>query len=658
MRRSFNTSQRIALYLASGGVCSGCGVELARGWHGDHVQPYSKGGATVVENGQALCPICNQKKGNKMTRFFRGDHPATQSWGVKLRDYQLSCLGKFIEKMNAGQTTLAIAAVMGAGKTILSLRWLHLLLSRKTVRVGVVVVPTDNLRLQFCRDAKIAGLHAYAITSTPDKNTDLALRVSCIPGFDGPLPSDAHLIVITYAQLAIEANVTALRALCAECSTAWVFDEVHHSGDSTETDPALSWGDGMSRAAEQATYRILTTATPNRTDGRPIPFLRYMGSMPQFDFVYDYEQALLDGHVRVVDFVFMNGLAAWWTAKDGDLKAQLTDPIPREHYSKRLNTIVNADHQWVSESLDIGVHLLRDMRTQGRHKDAGGLVVVKNKQEAKKVATLLSNKGARGVVVVTYDDPEASTKIDAFRKSDDEWIIAVRMISEGIDIRRLRVLVYATTVTTELLFLQILGRVLRIIPGILPQLAHIIIPPDPRLMKTVDTYRSIIMRALKEKGTGPGPNIQEQIWYQHGASGFEDGRRYNTDDIDQYWVDRATTYCVGNADVTSLIALALKSEAQTAPPPPPSHVPPPSKQAWDTAKHQTYEDIKNARSRLIGLRIASGRYDKSSASKSVNSDLYDVFGPIDQVRHDDVLAQRYLTHLHRMLEKEGGSASV
>ncbi len=655
--RRFSTSQRVALYLHSGGVCSGCGAELERGWHGDHVQPYSKGGATVLENGQALCPICNRKKGATMARFFRGDHSGLQLWEVKLRDYQLKCLSRFVEKMNAGQSTLAIAAVMGAGKTILSLRWLHLLLSRKAVRVGVVVVPTDNLRLQFCRDAKIAGLHAYAITSTPDKNPDLSQRVSCVPGFDGPLPSDAHLIVITYAQLAIAANIDALKTLCAECSTAWVFDEVHHSGDSTEIDPALSWGDGMLRAAERATYRLLTTATPNRTDGRPIPFLRYVDSIPQFDFVYDYEQALLDGHVRVVDFVFMNGIAEWWTVKDGDLKAQLTDPIPQAHYSKRLNTIVNADHQWVNESLDVGVHLLRDMRTQGRHRDAGGLVVVKNRGEAQKVAKLLTNKGARSVVIVTYDDPEASTKIDAFRKSNDEWIIAVRMISEGIDIRRLRVLVYATTVTTELLFLQILGRVLRIVPNILPQLAHIIIPPDPRLMKTVNTYRSIIMRALKVPGDGPGGGIQEQIWYQHGASGFEDGRRYNTDDIDQHWVDRAATYCVGNADVTSLIALALKSESAT-PPPPSSQPKPPPPPAWDTAKHQTYEDIKSARKRLIGVRIESGRYDKSSASKSVNSDLYDMFGPIDQVRHDDVLAQRYLTHLHRMLEKEGGSASV
>src|SRR5258708_39900040 len=61
----FNRRQRIALYLASGGVCERCGVELAPGWHADHEQPWSHGGITDVINGQALCPTCNLKKGDK-----------------------------------------------------------------------------------------------------------------------------------------------------------------------------------------------------------------------------------------------------------------------------------------------------------------------------------------------------------------------------------------------------------------------------------------------------------------------------------------------------------------------------------------------------------------------------------------------------------------
>ncbi|MFC5830841.1 HNH endonuclease [Nonomuraea insulae] len=59
MSRRFNQSQRAALFLAAEGLCMRCGAELQRGWHGDHVTPYSKGGRTDVVNGEALCPECN-----------------------------------------------------------------------------------------------------------------------------------------------------------------------------------------------------------------------------------------------------------------------------------------------------------------------------------------------------------------------------------------------------------------------------------------------------------------------------------------------------------------------------------------------------------------------------------------------------------------------
>ena len=39
---------------------------LTTNFQADHVIPYSKGGKTVLQNGQALCADCNLKKGNKM----------------------------------------------------------------------------------------------------------------------------------------------------------------------------------------------------------------------------------------------------------------------------------------------------------------------------------------------------------------------------------------------------------------------------------------------------------------------------------------------------------------------------------------------------------------------------------------------------------------
>jgi 5-methylcytosine-specific restriction endonuclease McrA len=61
--RRFPPAARVALFLAAQGRCSACGDPLPRGWHADHVDPVSAGGATEPANGQALCPRCNLVKG-------------------------------------------------------------------------------------------------------------------------------------------------------------------------------------------------------------------------------------------------------------------------------------------------------------------------------------------------------------------------------------------------------------------------------------------------------------------------------------------------------------------------------------------------------------------------------------------------------------------
>ena len=52
-----------------------------------------------------------------------------------------------------------------------------------------------------------------------------------------------------------------------------------------------------------------------------------------------------------------------------------------------------------------------------------------------------------------------------FAAGPTPWLVAVRMVSEGVDIPRLRVGVYATTTTTELFFRQAVGRFVRWTPG-------------------------------------------------------------------------------------------------------------------------------------------------------------------------------------------------
>jgi 5-methylcytosine-specific restriction endonuclease McrA len=65
MKRRFTQSQKRMLAWLAGGLCRLCGARLTQDFHADHVVPFSKGGATTVNNGQALCPRCNLLKGKK-----------------------------------------------------------------------------------------------------------------------------------------------------------------------------------------------------------------------------------------------------------------------------------------------------------------------------------------------------------------------------------------------------------------------------------------------------------------------------------------------------------------------------------------------------------------------------------------------------------------
>src|SRR5699024_4381263 len=64
-------------------------------------------------------------------------------------------------------------------------------------------------------------------------------------------------------------------------------------------------------------------------------------------------------------------------------------------------------------------------------------------------------------VVVVSDESEAHDRIAAFADGDAPWMIAVRMVSEGVDIPRLSVGVYATNMSTPLFFSQAVGRFVR-----------------------------------------------------------------------------------------------------------------------------------------------------------------------------------------------------
>lgn len=279
-----------------------------------------------------------------------------------------------------------------------------------------------------------------------------------------------HGVVTTYQQVA--ANPAALRGLSVDAFV--ILDEVHHGGEER------AWGDGLRHAFGHARKRLALSGTPFRSDTRAIPFLNYEDDEAVPDFEYGYADALADGGVvRPIYFPAVGGEMEW-TAPDGSsYSASFDDPLSAALSNQRLRTALSLEGEWLPSVLRDACERLRTIRRQ--QPTAGGLVIATDQEHARQIADLLAWRLNAGASVVTSDDPTASARIAAFAADTSEWLVAVRMVSEGVDIPRLRVGVYATPTTTDLFFRQAVGRLVRWTPGEGDQRAWLYMPDDLRL---------------------------------------------------------------------------------------------------------------------------------------------------------------------------------
>jgi superfamily II DNA or RNA helicase len=371
--------------------------------------------------------------------------------GVRLRAWQRDALARLEE--SASPDFLAVATP-GAGKTTFALVAIRRALLAQKARRCVIVVPTQHLKLQWAHAAERLHLH---------------LDPEWTAGY-GALPSDVHGVVVTYQQVA--ASSGALRDLVR--SSFAVLDEIHHAGETR------SWGDGVRFAFGQAARRLCLSGTPFRSDQSTIPFVRYDGDLAQPDYEYGYGEALKDRLVvRPVYFPRINGHMEWSAPGGVDCAATFDDPLTRDLANQRLRTALDAGGDWLASVLVQAHAQLTHLRRT--HATAGGLVIAMDQEHARAIADIMYERIGSYPTVTTSEDPAASRKIADFAAGSAPWIVAVRMVSEGVDIPRLRVGVYATNTVTELFFRQAVGRLVRWTGGPGRQAAYMLIPDDQRL---------------------------------------------------------------------------------------------------------------------------------------------------------------------------------
>ncbi|MGC9221854.1 MAG: DEAD/DEAH box helicase [Solirubrobacteraceae bacterium] len=414
--------------------------------------------------------------------------------GVALREWQRRALAA-MGHWHGG--SFLISAAPGAGKTRPALEFARGQLLRGAASRVVIACPTAPLTRQWARAAHGLGL-------------DLA------PDSDSPRPPEGfHGVVVTYARIA---NSPRRWSAGVRENTLVIADEAHHLGED------LVWGSAFSDAFAVASRWLLLSGTPFRSDATAIPGVTYDSEgLAEPDFSYTYADAVSDGVCRPVAFITYDGTLSWRSGEDV-IESSFATVLSKREANRRYRTAISTDlPDGLPRILAQADARLRKLR-RGTHPDAAGLIVATDSEHARRIAARLREVSGRPPIVVLHQDSRAAAKLDHFTRSSEPWIVAVNMVSEGVDIPRLRVGVYATAAKTPMIFRQVVGRFVRTMPGRALEASWLYVPADQRLRNHAASVEQELRSVLRPRGDGDGAeldSLQRRLTERSGTLDFE-----------------------------------------------------------------------------------------------------------------------------------------
>jgi len=426
-RRSLSRSEKRHLFLMADGKCQECGDVLTEIWDAHHVVKWSNGGLTNTVNCVALCKACHIKKHRE------------EIYMIKPRGWQDGCFKKF-KAMDSD--FFLLEATPGAGKTIFSGFCAKHLIDTKRINFVIVVVPTTALKKAF----------------TDSFHEDIEIEMSPVVKGGSGYPAKTYQGgVVTYQQLP---NMVSTFEIWKKngANIFFIFDEIHHASEENV------WGSAVESCGRIATKTLGMTGTPFRGDGNRISFVKYSDDgkcKPNFKF--SYKDAVAANVCREILFVHDDGIAEY--IFNEQVEEHRISDSPKNKSGKVAATIFKKEAQWLNTVITKADEKLDEYRLTS---NAGGLIICRPGFNANQdrhlhdVSCALHKITGEEPTVITHEDPDANSKIEKFKNGKSKWIVSVRKISEGIDIKRLKVCVLASYPSTELLFRQIIGRVVRV----------------------------------------------------------------------------------------------------------------------------------------------------------------------------------------------------
>jgi superfamily II DNA or RNA helicase len=398
-----------------------------------------------------------------------------------------------------------IAACPGSGKTLFACHAMRRQFTLGSVEQGLIVVPTVNIKGQW---GKQVGQFGFKVHYDAD-NESLRWRR------DRGQEVEYHVIAITYAQLLKDPELFS-EWMLRNRKTLLIADEVHH----TTEEEYRQFGAALNKCAEVAERTLALSGTPFRSNGEPICMCE---SVEDYDddgrkvrrvlptYNYSYSEAIRDEACRPVEFVKVMGKAdvIYRSMATGETWEKCVD-LANKNKTDRLGVLLDPDGEFMEACCLSALKCLAELRKADRR--AAMLVVAKDKDHGDRLGKLLKRMALNSPALpsmkieqIYNDTPGAHAAIERLDRDDTDIVITVRMVSEGVDVKRFRVGLYATPYLTEMFFRQFVGRFVRWQSSLgKAQSARVIIPGHIALLGFAKSIELMVDAAYIAEDGGDG----------------------------------------------------------------------------------------------------------------------------------------------------------
>jgi superfamily II DNA or RNA helicase len=376
-----------------------------------------------------------------------------------LRPWQSEALAKALKWLveTATDKHFLINAAPGAGKTIAACTIAKSLIDMGQIDRVIVIAPRVEVVKQWSIDFRaIADRFMGKVT-----------------GGDDQIETD---VCATWA--AVQSLQDAFQAVCQSSRVLIICDEHHHAA------VKAAWGDGAASAFADAKYVIVLTGTPIRSDGKKSVWMAYddagrIDHPEEGTYTLSYGEAVDLDYCRPATFHRHEGHFTVDLDDGESVRVSGANPASLTPTLKRIPGLQRALNfyrlactpQYETDGttprmsgyqgtmVEWATSKLNDLRY--RMPNAGGLVIAPSIEVAEYMVDLIELMEGERPSIVHSQMGNVDGKIESFRHTDKKWLVSVAMISEGVDIKRLRVLIYLPHALTELAFRQAVGRVVR-----------------------------------------------------------------------------------------------------------------------------------------------------------------------------------------------------